>query len=98
MFLVFDAVSTLTKDSKIKPDPYFALKFSDYVNLPENFNVSINFFDWNHPWKKNSEIFYSGIENRDVTISNEHFKPDTEYMLSVSFLFVLPNFFTLYID
>ena len=74
----------MTEETKIKPVPFFSLKFDDRLNIPENYNFDIRFV--NNVTKESISV--PGIKTESVTISRKEFKPDTDYMVQVSFVFI----------
>jgi len=91
---VFQFESTVTEETKIKPDPFISLQLHDYINLPENYNVTITFREWNETeyWRygrrfveddHKNNIYVRNITTPNVTVSRKEFKPDTEYIAYV---------------
>ena len=83
IFSVFDVESTVTEETKIKPVPFFSLKFRDYLNLPENFNVTVSFVELERRHESYGTIV-RGVESTNLTVSREVFRPDTMFEVSVS--------------
>jgi len=79
---LFDVESTVTEETKIKPVPFFSLKFRDYLNLPENFNVTVSFVELERRHESYGTIV-RGVESTNLTVSREVFRPDTMFEVSV---------------
>ena len=95
MYVVFQGESTVTEETIIKPNPFISLQLHDYINLPENYNVTITFREWNETeyWRygrrfveddHKNNIYVRNITTPNVTVSRKEFKPDTEYLVIVS--------------
>ena len=95
MYVVFQVESTVMEETIIKPNPFISLQLHDYINLPENYNVTITFREWNETefliydlsFRENdhkNNIYVRGIKTPNVTVSRKEFKPDTEYRVLVS--------------
>ena len=84
--LVFEVESTATKETKIKPTPFFSFKFRDHINLPGNYNYTMHFV----PVKSDApSVLVNHITALDVTIAREQFVPDQLYIATVSFKLLL---------
>jgi len=77
---VFDVMSTVTNETKIKPIPFFSFKIDDYVNLPENYNNSFHFFCGNmdDPTK-----VYDNVRRKHVTFISRKFKPEKSCYIKI---------------
>ena len=81
-------MSTVTNETKIKPIPFFSFKIDDYVNLPENYNNSFDFFCGNmdEPTK-----VYDGVRRKHVTFTSKKFKPEKSCYIKVIYVVFFVN-------
>jgi len=79
----FGVKDTLSKRSKIKPTPYVRLKLTDRINLPKNFNVTIDIWDGNTS-ESTCLITIKGIRRKKVKIFSRKLRPETKYYVTIN--------------
>ena len=86
------------------PVPFFAIKFRDRVNLPENYNFTLRIRKVPYDHGKihasdvsddvEGDVYVRGINTSEVIVASKEFEPETNYKVRVGrTIFYLLNSF-----